>query len=437
MAAPFRSGASGGEMRSRWARLGSLAAVSALVLAACSSNSGSGVTGSSSTQVPQGDTSGSTTRGISSNSIKVGVLAVLSGPLALTGVDIGARARFERQNRSGGIHGRKIQIVDVQDDASDAQKDLAAAQKLVLQDQVFAVVEATNFLSGQYLNSQKVPVYGWNVTPNGCNQAYDFGITGCNVPINPDQFGTGDAKQFAQVLGGASGKTVVIPIDDDPSARAAKDQCTVPFTSVGFKLVGTPLIPISGVTDYTPYVQQILTANQGKAPDLVFACTSVGSTIGLTSALTAAGFKGAQGNGIVYDPRLLQSKQLVQSLNHVYVVVQWQPFEANTAPIQQMTSDVHAVAPQQLMTLAVASGYWAADMMIDMLQKVGPDPTAEKIARLGNSGYTFGVADGLCPVTFPKNHFIGGSGSALVQISDGKYVVAAPLQCGFPFVPKP
>lgn len=409
-------------------------AAAALVLAACSSTTTTGGPGTN--QVPVGDTSGSTTRGISSGSINVGVLAVLSGSLALTGVDVGARARFDRENHNGGVYGRQLHIVDVQDDAADAQKDLAAAQKLVLQDQVFAIVEGTNFLSGQYLNSQKVPVYGWNVTPNGCNQAYDFGITGCNVPINPTEFGTGDAQQFAQVLGGAAGKTVAVPIDDDPSARAAKDQCTQSFTDVGFRLVGTPLIPITGVTDYTPYVQQILTADNGKPPDLVFSCTSVGSTLGLTSALTAAGYKGAQGNGIIYDPRLLLSKQLVQSLNHVYAVVQWQPFEANTPPMQQMTADVHAIAPNQLMTLAVASGYWAADMMIDMLKKVGPDPTAEKIARLGNSGYTFGVTGGLCPVSFPKNHFIGGSGSALVRIENGRYVVAAPLQCGFPFVPK-
>ena len=51
----------------------------------------------------------------------------------------GLQLRFEELNEQGGLSGRKIRLL-VEDSAYDPKKSVLAAQKLVNQDQVFAIL---------------------------------------------------------------------------------------------------------------------------------------------------------------------------------------------------------------------------------------------------------------------------------------------------------
>lgn len=62
--------------------------------------------------------------------IKVGGLATLSGPMTLPEAPAAARAVFERVNAQGGIQGRKIEYI-LQDDKGDAGATAQAARELV------------------------------------------------------------------------------------------------------------------------------------------------------------------------------------------------------------------------------------------------------------------------------------------------------------------
>jgi len=81
------------------------------------------------------------TQGISKNEIVVGSIQDLSGPIAGFGKQIrmGMMLRADELNEQGGVHGRKIKLL-FEDDAYDPRKSVLAAQKLVNQDKVFAVV---------------------------------------------------------------------------------------------------------------------------------------------------------------------------------------------------------------------------------------------------------------------------------------------------------
>ena len=107
---------------SRAAATAILAAV-ALTAAACSSSTSTSSSPSS-----------SSTSGSSSGSILIGVPVPLSGSLASAGTDIvhGAQLAASAINSSGGVLGRKIQIVP-QDDACLASTGSQAAQKLISQ----------------------------------------------------------------------------------------------------------------------------------------------------------------------------------------------------------------------------------------------------------------------------------------------------------------
>ena len=78
-------------------------------------------------------------KGISPSSIKIGMFAPLTGPVAFAAkVAFGAAAVYRDINDRGGINGRKIELI-MEDDACDPNKGIAAVKKLMAQDQVFMI----------------------------------------------------------------------------------------------------------------------------------------------------------------------------------------------------------------------------------------------------------------------------------------------------------
>ena len=81
------------------------------------------------------------TQGISKAEITIGTIQDQSGPIAAFGKQSlnGMLLRVDEINEQGGIHGRKVRL-RVEDNGYDPRRSVLAAQKLVNQDRVFAVV---------------------------------------------------------------------------------------------------------------------------------------------------------------------------------------------------------------------------------------------------------------------------------------------------------
>jgi branched-chain amino acid transport system substrate-binding protein len=81
------------------------------------------------------------TQGVSKDEIVLGSIQDLSGPIAGFGkqVRLGMMLRVDEVNEQGGINGRKIKLL-VEDSAYDPRRAVLAAQKLVNQDKIFAMV---------------------------------------------------------------------------------------------------------------------------------------------------------------------------------------------------------------------------------------------------------------------------------------------------------
>jgi branched-chain amino acid transport system substrate-binding protein len=80
-------------------------------------------------------------QGVSKTEITLGSIQDLSGPLAGFGKQIrnGMMLRVNELNEQGGINGRKVKLI-VEDSGYDPKKAVLAAQKLVNQDKIFAMV---------------------------------------------------------------------------------------------------------------------------------------------------------------------------------------------------------------------------------------------------------------------------------------------------------
>lgn len=77
------------------------------------------------------------TTGLTDKAIKVGVMGPFSGNASsYSKTQIGLMAYFKHINDKGGIHGRKFEIVQ-EDTACEPSKGIAAAKKLLFQDEVF------------------------------------------------------------------------------------------------------------------------------------------------------------------------------------------------------------------------------------------------------------------------------------------------------------
>ena len=80
-------------------------------------------------------------QGVSKDTINLGTIQDLSGPLAGFGKQIraGMQLRVEELNEQGGVNGRRIKLM-VEDSGYDPKRAVLAAQKLVNQDKIFAMV---------------------------------------------------------------------------------------------------------------------------------------------------------------------------------------------------------------------------------------------------------------------------------------------------------
>jgi branched-chain amino acid transport system substrate-binding protein len=99
--------------------------------------------------------------GVTDTEIKIGQTAPYSGPLSPLGVFGRIEAAYFRKvNESGGINGRKVTLISL-DDAFSPPKTVEQTRKLVESDGVLAIVGSigtpTNLATSKYLNSRGVP----------------------------------------------------------------------------------------------------------------------------------------------------------------------------------------------------------------------------------------------------------------------------------------
>ena len=107
------------------------------------------------------DDSSSQDPGVTKDSIKIGGIYPFSGPASAYGdIAEGAKAYFDMVNDKGGVDGRKIEFVTV-DDSYEPPKAVQASRKLVEQDKVFALFNTlgtpSNLAIWDYTNQEKVP----------------------------------------------------------------------------------------------------------------------------------------------------------------------------------------------------------------------------------------------------------------------------------------
>ncbi|MCA0241598.1 MAG: ABC transporter substrate-binding protein [Proteobacteria bacterium] len=110
--------------------------------------------------------------GVTDKTVKLGVFAPLSGNSMAYGFDVlnAAKMYYDKVNKEGGVHGRKIELV-IEDDRCSANDLLAAVKKLTEQDKVFALNggSCSGAVVGarEYIERSQIPFVMLNASGDG------------------------------------------------------------------------------------------------------------------------------------------------------------------------------------------------------------------------------------------------------------------------------
>jgi len=304
------------------------------------------------------------------------LLTSFTGPLAATfsTVATGFEARIALQNAQGGVDGRKIQVVQG-DDQGAAPQALAAAKTLVEQDGVFAVAGLGTYMfaASPYLKQQNIPVVGYSIdggpewAPPYTNTVAVLGSPNLShpAPVAWGSFLKSHGATSVAAVGAAAPSAQVIAKNIVASAKAAG--LKAPYLNT--------TIPLSQTAGFDSVVQAI----KASGADAVTMSQGTAADLGLLSAIQQAGLK--------LKVTLVLPPVPGVSINNAQVKSElagtWSgwpvlpPIEKNASNTRitdaLATYEKQTTLPDQNELAAWAS----ADAIIKGLQQAGKDPTRQ------------------------------------------------------------
>jgi ABC-type branched-subunit amino acid transport system substrate-binding protein len=376
-------------------------------------------------------------RGITNSEITVG--GIVTTALFGTDMDKVAEAVFNQANKSGEIPGgRKIHYVPSVQDQGTPDGALLGLRQLVQQDNAFAVVpelsEEIDSGSASYMAEQQIPGVGWGVTTPFCtkdpNTDWLFGFNGClNTPAVWPYTVTDTPRSLSlmyklQGKGGPQGKTVAVIGEASASATNGVAIIANEFKGGGFKVVydqASVPAPPAQVTDFSPYVQALMTSNGGKPPDAIFvAVTTVGNALNLMKALHQAGYKGDV-IGNYYAPQLAAAEA------GSYASATFATPESSSPAMKQIVSLLNGAGVTAIGQPEMVA-YLSSEMFVQILKKVGPDLTAQRFREVA-SHFTFSVPGVAGPTPYPTSFLVGPSCAEIAYDNGTTWSIASPYTC--------
>jgi ABC-type branched-subunit amino acid transport system substrate-binding protein len=254
----------------------------AALLAACGDDAGGG----SSAGGGGGDC---TAPGVTGDSVKLALIAPLTGPAStnFAGFADAAQARIDKQNEDGGVAGRQIELVRL-DDMGDGAAQTTAAREAIQSENVFGIISASRVdTMYDYLGGQGVPVAGL-MTPLAYSEDENvFGYAGAS---NIGYANTNTIERLQQ----AGVTRLAVLAHNSPAAVAGVENLRKVADELGLEIVVQALdIPL-GSFDATAQAIQMREADADGIDGLLLTDSSV-------SVIQAARSQGLEFQGALFS----------------------------------------------------------------------------------------------------------------------------------------
>lgn len=360
------------------------------------------------------------TQGVSKDEIVVGSIQDLSGPIAGFGkqVRLGMIMRVDEANELGGVNGRKLRLV-VEDSAYDPRKAVLAAQKLVNQDKIFAMI-------GHIGTAQNMAAMPVQFEKNVINF---FPVTAAREMYEPFHrlkysFATTYFDQMRIYLPELvkqknAQKVCVVYQDDEFGLEVLRG------TEAGLKSINMELAERTsfkrGATDFSSQVARM----KSSGCDFVALGTIIRETIGVIGESRKTGFSPTfMGSSAAYTD--LIHKLGGPAMNGLYaaMAVQHPYLDEASQPIRHWATKYKTKFNEDPTVFSVY-GYNAVDAFIRAAAKAGPNLTTDSFIKAMDTMVIPPDIFGSSEMTFGPTKRLGSDATRLSQIVDGRWKVVA------------
>jgi len=359
-------------------------------------------------------------QGVTKDEILIGTIQDLSGPIAALGkqVRMGMQLRIDEFNEQGGANGRKLRLL-AEDSAYDPKKAVLAAQKLVNQDKIFAMV-------GHIGTAQNVATFPVLFPKNVINF---FPVTAAREMYEPFHrlkysfaatYYDGIRLGVPKLVREKGSKRVCTLYQDDESGlevmRGAED---------GLKTLNMTLVEKTsykrGATDFSSQVQKLAAAQC----DMVVLGTILRETIGSMSTARKMGFNPVFiGAGPAYSD--LVHKLGGANVEGLYAMMTVQhPYIDDASPQIRFWATKYQTKFSEDPTVFSVYGYNAVEAFVRGVTKVGPGLNTDSFIKAMDTMKIPPDIFGNPELSFSPTKRLGNHMARMSQIQNGRWKVVS------------
>jgi branched-chain amino acid transport system substrate-binding protein len=363
---------------------------------------------------------GAQSQGVSKDEIVLGSIQDLSGPIAGFGKQTrnGLLLRVDELNEQGGVNGRRIKLI-IEDSAYDPKKAVLAAQKLVNQDKIFALVAHL----GTAQNNAAMPV---QFEKNVLNF---FPVTAAREMYEP-------FHRLKYAFAATYFDQMRIAVPKLVKDKGAKKVCTiyqddefglevVRGAEAGLKTIGMDLAEKTsykrGATDFSSQVARMKAAEC----DFVVMGTIIRETIGTIAESRKNGFGPTfLGSSAAYTDLIHKvGGKAMDGLYATMTVVN--PYLDDASQPVRFWANKYKTKFNEDPTVFSVYGYVIMDAFISAARKAGPGLTTDSFIKAMDSMTIEPDMFGSAKATFGPQKRLGSDLSRLSQLQDGRWKVVS------------
>ena len=359
-------------------------------------------------------------QGVTKTEITLGSIQDLSGPLAGFGkqIRLGMLLRVDELNEQGGINGRKLKLI-VEDSKYDPKNAVLAAQKLVNQDKIFAMV-------GHLGTAQNMAAMPVQFEKNVINF---FPVTAAREMYDPfhklkysfaatyyDQMLTSLPKLVKEK---AAKKVCTIYQDDEFGLEVVRG------AEAGLKTLGMELAEKTsfkrGATDFSSQVQKMASSQC----DFVVLGTIIRETIGTIGTARRMGFNPTfMGSSAAYTD--LIHKLGGPAMNGLYATMTVvNPYTDDASAPVRFWANKYKTKHNEDPTVFSVYGYVVIDSFLRAASKAGANLTTESFIKAMDTMVSPPDIFGSAEATFSPTKRLGSNASRMSQLQENRWKVVS------------
>ena len=358
-------------------------------------------------------------QGVSKDQIVIGSIQDVSGPIAVLGkaVQNGMILRVETINAAGGIHGRRLKLF-VEDSGYDPKKAVLAAQKLVSQDRIFAMIGtlgSPTALASMPVCLEKNVLHLFPISSH----------TGTFEPFHKLKFSMSNPYPNStrigveQMLKMKPYKRVAILYQDDEYGIDVLKGAEGALKAAGLSLVEKTSYK-RGATDFSSQMQKLRAAN----PDLIILATIIRETIGAVTVARQLGYTGDfLGSEAVHQPTVAKAGgKVVEGIYAVNATPNpYRDMPGNPKALNEWIDAYKARFGEDPDVYSVY-GWLTVDVFAKAAEKAGPNLTVDTLVKsLETNPYPRSFI-GNPDMAWSATKRMGQTKARIAQIQNGKWI---------------